>query len=80
MTFYLRMKMLLLSTFNLRHLRTFSQVLSRQIGPIRRQDSLQSYNKQNYQVYTVYANTNMANTWTVCPIYMVLWAAHDLTS
>ena len=30
-----------------------------------------SNNKQYYQVYTVYANTNMPATRIVCPIYMV---------
>ena len=28
-------------------------------------------NIQNYQVYTEYANTNIAGTRIVCPIYMV---------
>ena len=26
---------------------------------------------QNFKVFTVYANTNIADTWIVCPIYMV---------
>ena len=30
-----------------------------------------SNNMQYYQVYTVYANTNMAGTRIVCPIYTV---------
>ena len=34
-------------------------------------DMVISNNKQYYQVYNVYANTNMAGTRIVCPIYMV---------
>ena len=32
---------------------------------------MNSNNLQYYQVYTKYANTNMAGTRIVCPIYMV---------
>ena len=50
-------------------------------------DLAKSNNTQNYQMCTVYANTNMASTWIVCPIYRVilggagsdliaLWLAH----
>ena len=34
-------------------------------------DLANSNNIQYYQVYTVYANTNMAGTRIVCPIYTV---------
>ena len=36
-----------------------------------KKDLANSNNMQYYQVYTVYANTNMAGTRIVCPIYMV---------
>ena len=41
------------------------------LGPRTLPDLEKSKNIQNYQVYTVYANTNMAGTRSVCPIYMV---------
>ena len=34
-------------------------------------DLAKSNNIQNFQVYTVYANTNMAGTQIVCPIYTI---------